>query len=58
MNDRDFLIWLHQRLVYAYNENANFDYMWKLRSIIDATPKDQITPIGSKTIEEIMNGAD
>ena len=56
MTDRDFLIWLHERLVLAYNENANYDYMHKLRSIIDATPKDRVTPNScSKTIQELMN---
>lgn len=40
MKDRLFLGWLHER----YGENENVDYMWKLRSIIDATPIDQETP--------------
>lgn len=43
VTDRDFLIWLHERLVRAYNENSNYDYMHKLRSIIEATPKDRVT---------------
>ena len=44
MKDKDFLSWVHERLVYQHNENMNVDYMHKLRAIIDATPKDQETP--------------
>ena len=43
MHDRLFLAWLYNKLV---NEGhaPNVDYMDKLRSIIKATPPDQITP--------------
>ena len=44
MNDRAFLIWLHQRLVKQHRENECVDYMHKLRAIIIATPADQVTP--------------
>lgn len=44
MKDRDFLIWLHERLEHVHMENAHFDYMWKLRSIISATDPNRITP--------------
>lgn len=44
MKDRDFLIWIYDRLQYVYNENPNIDYMLKLCSIINATNKDQLTP--------------
>jgi hypothetical protein len=44
MNDKEFLIWLHQRLKNKYGESPNVDYMHMLRAIIEATPKDRITP--------------
>ena len=58
MNDRDFLIWIHYRLVEVHGEHPDFDYMWKLRSIIEATPDERLTPnICHKSIEELTNGA-
>lgn len=44
ISNRTFLWWIHQRLVYVHGENPNFDYMWKLRAIIDAYPFDEETP--------------
>lgn len=44
MNDREFLMWLHERLVSVHGEDACFDYMHKLRAIIKATPADKSTP--------------
>ena len=44
MTDRDFLIWLHERLTNTHGENPLVDYMHKLRAIIKETPKDKITP--------------
>lgn len=44
MNDRDFLMWIHERLEHVHGENSLYDYMHKLRAIIKATPKDRITP--------------
>lgn len=44
MEDREFLMWLHERLEHVHNENPTFDYMHKLRAIIKNTPKDKITP--------------
>lgn len=55
MEDRAFLIWLHERLEHKYNTNPEIDYMWKLRSMIEATPIDKVTPnTCSKSIEELM----
>jgi len=34
MNDRDFLIWIHQRLEHVHHENPLTDYMHKLRRVI------------------------
>lgn len=48
MTDRDFLIWLHERLEKIHGESPIVDYMHKLRSIIRSTPTDKETPnIGS-----------
>ncbi len=44
MKDREFLIWIHERLHKVHEEDPLFDYMWKLRSIIESTPKDIDTP--------------
>lgn len=44
MKDREFLIWLHERLEFIHKESASYDYMHKLRAIIKNTPKDQRTP--------------
>ena len=44
MTDREFLMWLHERLVSVHGEDACFDYMYKLRAIIKATPADRMTP--------------
>ena len=55
MKDKEFLKWLHQRLVLVHDENPMVDYLHKLRSIIEATPKDQHTPnvTMGNSIEEI-----
>ena len=43
MKDREFLKWIHGRLIEVHGENENFDYMWKLRSVIEATDVNQET---------------
>jgi len=44
MNDRDFLIWIHQRLSDVHGESELVDYMHRLRGIIVATPEGRVTP--------------
>lgn len=44
MTDREFLMWLHERLEHVHGESPITDYMHKLRAIIFATPKEQRTP--------------
>ena len=44
MNDKQFLTWIHERLIHEHNENRNMDYMWKLRAIIESMSEDQETP--------------
>jgi hypothetical protein len=41
-DDRDFLIWLYDRLENIHGENPTVDYMMKLRSIIDRTPPEGV----------------
>lgn len=44
MEDKAFLVWLHQRLEHVHHEDPQVDYMGKLRSIIAATPFHVATP--------------
>jgi hypothetical protein len=44
MKDKLFLKWLHERLEHVHAENPLYDYMHKLRAIINATPEDKISP--------------
>lgn len=44
MNDRAFLMWLHERLEHVHHESRYVDYMHKLRAIIEATPEGKYTP--------------
>lgn len=55
MKDRDFLMWLYQRMINIYKEDPLIDYMWKLRSIINSTDKNQYTP-NTVSVEEFNNG--
>ena len=48
MNDRDFLIWLHERLTDVHQESPLYDYMHKLRAIIAGTPVEKVT--GNTTV--------
>lgn len=43
MKDKDFLIWLHERLTDVHGESTYADYMHKLRAIIRDTPDDRIS---------------
>lgn len=44
MKDKEFLMWIHERLVNVHGENECFDYMHKLRAVIAATNSEQETP--------------
>ena len=56
MKDREFLCWLHERLEHVHNEPKLYDYMHKLRAIIDATPIDRETPNIARynSLEELL----
>lgn len=42
--DRDFLLWVRDRLVMEHGDNANRDFIWKLEAIAVALPEGQRTP--------------
>ena len=44
MRDREFLIWIHDRLHHFHKESELLDYMHKLRAIISEIPEGQETP--------------
>lgn len=44
MKDREFLIWIHERLSITHKEEDTMDYMHKLRAIIKSTDPDKDTP--------------
>jgi len=44
MKDREFLWWIHNRLITVHGENENYDYMHKFRSVIWTVPAEQKTP--------------
>ena len=44
MRDKEFLKWIHNRMIHVHNENPNVDYLHKLRSIIDFIDEDVTTP--------------
>ena len=44
MKDREFLMWMHERLHLIHGESETISHLHKLRVIIRATPEDQQTP--------------
>jgi len=44
MKDREYLMWLHERLEHVHGESSLVDYMHKLRAIIRVTPEKRETP--------------
>ena len=55
MKDREFLIWLHERLEHVHHENPLVGYMHKLRAIIYSTPEfhDTSSFRGQNSLEEL-----
>lgn len=41
--DREVLLWFHQRLVHQHKEGYLFDYMHRLRWIIQSTPPGKVS---------------
>jgi len=56
MKDKEFLIWLHERLTKVHGEKNMVDYMHRFRAIIINTDPDKKAPPGptGNRIEEIM----
>ena len=44
MKDRDFLMWIHERLEHVHKEDPCIDYMRKLRSIIELYDPHKVSP--------------
>lgn len=55
MKDREFLMWLHERLEHVHKENPLFDYMHKLRAIIYSIPEyhDSSLHRGQNSLDEL-----
>ena len=53
MTDRDFLIWIHERLINVYNEDPLLDYMHRLRGIIYNAPIKRTSFPASNSIEDL-----
>jgi hypothetical protein len=60
MPDRDFLIWIHERLEHVHGENPMSDYMHKLRAVIKGIDKKQLSPnvASSNSLQELFDGLD
>jgi hypothetical protein len=41
MKDKEFLQWIHDRLVNRYGESPNTDFVLRLQEIVDGTPPNQ-----------------
>lgn len=57
MKDRDFLIWIHERLEHVHKEKPLVDYMHKLRCIIKDYPSEIYTPNdgrGTNSMKELQ----
>jgi len=58
MKDKEFMIWIHDRLECVYGENPLTDYMRKLRAIISTIPVTQDTPpsLGQDNTNHLYQG--
>ena len=56
MKDREFLIWLHDRLHIIHGESETLAHMHKLRAIIKATNAITVTPsvLTSNTLKALL----
>lgn len=50
MKDKDFLLWVHERLQ-AFGDNRSYDFMHKLKAIADGTPEDRDTNWNPRIME-------
>ena len=60
-NNRELLIFIHQRLVNVHGESKFYDYMHKLREVINDQPKEGaemsriMTAVSQNILDEIEN---
>ena len=57
LTDREFLIWIHERMVHVYKESELVDFLHRFRAIISSIPPKQRTPgfLGKNSLEELKN---
>ena len=53
MIDRDYLIWLHERMEHVYKEDRCLDFMRKLRCIISEYPAGKNTPNDTRGLDSM-----
>jgi len=53
MKDKEFLQWIHDRMLHVHGENPPVDYMCKLRAIIAATDPNKLTPNVCNSCEKL-----
>ena len=58
MNDKEFLQWIHDRIVHRYGENKNMDFMHRLRKIITTTGNNITTESADIQTHEIDEDGD
>ena len=51
--DKQVLKWFYLRLIYQYKEHPDYDYMRKLRAIIETIPEDQDTNWATTTPKQL-----
>ena len=52
MRDKEFLLWLAERLEHVYKEDPNTDFVTNLICIANALPEKQTTPNMGRVIED------
>ncbi len=57
MKDRDFLVWIHERLEHVHKDDPHTDFMHKLRAVIKSVPENKETlNIGTfNSLEELID---
>lgn len=56
MTNKEFLQWIHDRLVNTYGENPNYDYMHRLREIIDTDDETDWEIVKRKVVWYVETG--
>lgn len=59
MGDREFLVWLQDRLINVYHESPHLDFVQRLGNIVDRTPKSaELVPSSNIASRAILKEAD